>query len=523
MSAPPDGRIEAALTEALAIARADPALASLASALEEALVVLRGPMRVAVVGLIKAGKSTLLNALLGAPLLPTGTQETTFTVGTLAWSEAPSLRLRFKDPARPAEERPFGELDGLMRRGDDLSLLRGLERVEIGYPNPLLRRMTLVDTPGLASSHREDSANTADFLRLRGKAAQAASEREADSAHAVLYVFSRGIHDGDRSVLAELQGAAAGRTSPLNALGVLGKVDLYWDPVEATDPLEAGRRVAARLASDPRARRLLHGVVPVAGLPAGGAGGLDAAARAALVTLAGMEPSALRRLLATDARFATADIPGVPVPPAQRAWLLDALGAWGVWAASAALRQNPEVDLGQAMAERAGLVALRDLLLRHFGGRARLIKLNAALPRLRAALFALRAAPQGPRVRERLDRIGRHLEYLERGHLSFAQLAALQDLHAGRLELAPEEALQLRAVTGEAGQEAAARLGLEPDAGTNELRARAEALLTHWYGVAHGVDGRNGATVAAALVVARSLEEIAQRLDSGSGDVSTRW
>src|SRR5206468_270497 len=41
---------------------------------------LQAPMRVAIIGRVKAGKSTAMNALLGHPVVPTGETEVTFNV-----------------------------------------------------------------------------------------------------------------------------------------------------------------------------------------------------------------------------------------------------------------------------------------------------------------------------------------------------------------------------------------------------------------------------------------------------------
>ena len=52
---------------------------------------------VLVAGEVSAGKSTFINALLGAELLPTGTQQTTSAIVELAYSPDPSLEITFAD------------------------------------------------------------------------------------------------------------------------------------------------------------------------------------------------------------------------------------------------------------------------------------------------------------------------------------------------------------------------------------------------------------------------------------------
>ncbi len=62
---------------------------------------LHEPMRVAIVGLIKAGKSTLMNALLGQSVVATGEVEATFNVNWLRYSDRSRLLVHFKDDHSP--------------------------------------------------------------------------------------------------------------------------------------------------------------------------------------------------------------------------------------------------------------------------------------------------------------------------------------------------------------------------------------------------------------------------------------
>jgi ribosome biogenesis GTPase A len=56
-----------------------------------------GILRVLVVGEAKRGKSTLLNALLGRPVLPTGVLPLTTIATTLAYGAAEAVAVRYAD------------------------------------------------------------------------------------------------------------------------------------------------------------------------------------------------------------------------------------------------------------------------------------------------------------------------------------------------------------------------------------------------------------------------------------------
>src|SRR5690242_17374863 len=107
-------RLAGLLDHVALLAAADPRLAPLRDAAGLGRARVREPMRVAVVGQIKKGKSTLVNALLGTSVLPTGVLELTFNVNELLWSPTPTIEVEFTD--RPPERRPFADLEILTAR-----------------------------------------------------------------------------------------------------------------------------------------------------------------------------------------------------------------------------------------------------------------------------------------------------------------------------------------------------------------------------------------------------------------------
>ncbi len=105
---------------------------------------------VVVAGAPRAGKSSLVNALLGAP----GCAPVDTAAGTSAWlvfRHGERIGARAFVPGQ-REPRPIG-LDGL-RVGDTAAAGRGGQsrpprRIEVAHPAPLLARVALVDTPGV--------------------------------------------------------------------------------------------------------------------------------------------------------------------------------------------------------------------------------------------------------------------------------------------------------------------------------------------------------------------------------------
>jgi small GTP-binding protein len=125
-------------------ARAASDLASVADLAELAAERTR-PVRLAVVGEFNAGKSTFINALIGADVAPTGVLPTTATLHHLRWAPDPVARIFFAREHEPPERIvPLGELRAALKTLD----ASAIRRVELLMPLPFLVRVEILDTPG---------------------------------------------------------------------------------------------------------------------------------------------------------------------------------------------------------------------------------------------------------------------------------------------------------------------------------------------------------------------------------------
>ena len=141
------------------------------------------PLRVAIAGRVKSGKSTLLNALVGERLAPTDAGECTrivtwyadgHTYNVVAHPRGGSPRqLRFTRDNDAIEV----DLGGLAPTDVD--------QLMVTWPSQALRRATLIDTPGMGSLSEQVSRRAWDLLT---------AEDEVDTpADAVLYLM-RHLH-----------------------------------------------------------------------------------------------------------------------------------------------------------------------------------------------------------------------------------------------------------------------------------------------------------------------------------------
>lgn len=120
--------------------------------------------QLAVLGQFKRGKSTLLNALLGADVLPTGVIPVTTIPTFLQAAPTPRLRVTFtagrveeSDAEGPAALRE--RLTVFVTEGANPCNKLGIARVEVFLPSELLARgVVLIDTPGVGSTFHHNTA-----------------------------------------------------------------------------------------------------------------------------------------------------------------------------------------------------------------------------------------------------------------------------------------------------------------------------------------------------------------------------
>jgi len=122
-----------------------------------------GTFNLVVAGEFKRGKSSLINALLGAPVLPVAVVPLTSVVTLIAWGETPRATVRFFD----GREEPIG-LDAIASYATEKgnpNNAKGVEHVALAWPSDWLKGgIRLVDTPGIGSIHQHNTDVTYRYL-----------------------------------------------------------------------------------------------------------------------------------------------------------------------------------------------------------------------------------------------------------------------------------------------------------------------------------------------------------------------
>jgi hypothetical protein len=444
------------------------------------------PLRLAIAGKVKAGKSTLLNALVGEEIAPTDAGECTRVVTWYQDGHAPAVMLYPRAGGRP---RPLRiDRNGGALRIDMLEPAGNVDRLEVTWPSASLRATTLIDTPGIASLSLDVSARTDRFL---------APDDAPSAADAVLYLM-RHLHSADMRFLESFHDQGVARAAPVNTIAVLSRADEVG--VGRVDALLSARRIAARYRADETLRAFCQTVVPVAGLLAVTGRTLRQDEFAALATLAALPPEKLDALLLTVDRFVTSDDVADP-PAATRAKLLDRFGLFGLRLSTTLIRQGVKdaSALAAELVQRSGLVELREVLASQFTERRDVLKARSALIALD---LVLRREP-----RPAAAPLAVEVERILSGAHEFAELRLLSDLRGRVLRPPREQAQEAERLIGGDGSAPNQRLGLPPDAGRDELRAVALERLTTWRRRAES-PMTSRAMANAARVVVRSCEGI---------------
>lgn len=446
------------------------------------------PLRVAIAGRVKAGKSTLLNALVGERLAATDAGECTRIV---TWYRH-ALGYQVTADLRPdgRAELPFRRQDGELLIDLGGYGVDGIERIEVGWPSTKLASMTLIDTPGLGSANEGTSARTMASLLDAGV------EGPAD-ADAVLYLM-RHLHHGDARFLEAFMDHSIAHASPVNAVVVLSRADEIG--AARPDALESAAAIAGRYARDARVRELASGVLPVAGLLAETGATLRQDQFEWIRQLAGLSAGVRDGLLVSVERFR--DEEANPLGEAIREELLDRLGLYGLrfvtqLVADGTVRTAPE--LSAALLERSGIRALQRVLEDSYATRASALKARSALVALRAIGAALGRAGVGSSddVVDAIDRL----------EASSGELALLRLQHlvlAGHVDLSEDERAEVDRLQA---TEPRARTGLPADAVPDDVRAAALAGIERWRARA-GNPLSDRRTIEAAEIISRAYEGI---------------
>jgi hypothetical protein len=456
-------------------------------------------LRVAIAGRLKAGKSTLVNSLIGRRVAQTEVGECTRLVTQFRYGTSDRVDVVRKDGSRSSL--PLDESGMIPQR---LGIpTREVAYVDVTLTSDRLRDLTVVDTPGLASTNTSISDEARRFLFNEAPLDDDIDDDSAGAlsgAEAIVYVFTQSVRGDDLAALESFRSMSSRLSSnPINSLGLFNKVDKLsgaGDPWPVAGPLaQAQAKVLRRVVSD---------VVPVVGLLAETteAGRLTAADCEALRTIAGLDEVEQQVLLASVDLFASRDC---PVSKEQRERLLRLLDLYGIAFAVAQFSAEPQLatgDLVRRLFLASGFPRARSTLEQAFRWRTDAIKAGWAL----ASLETIAGHTERPAERELLrDAIERVLQQPEYHRLRMLEVA--QQVTTGAVDLPDEMENELTRLA--LSDDPAWILGLT-NASAEQLSQAALETATRWR--AFAVAGASPAQARVAHVVHRGFYLLSQRV-----------
>jgi hypothetical protein len=408
------------------------------------------PLRIAVAGRTNAGKSTLVNALIGAQVAPTRATECTRVLTWYQYGANQARVIRRDGSSVPVYTGPRGELP------DELGVpLDEIDRLEVSLSHAPLRRVIMIDTPGLSGD--DGLADQTERLLASG---------EVD---VMVFVLGEVVHADEAKIISDFYTKNRLAFDFPNAMGILSRADQYGD---GDDPWPIAVATAARHAGDLASG--LAGVLPVMGKIAETTetGAFDESQSDSIRALAGIDEAELAMALLWVGAFEAIDC----LPPGAARVLLDRLDLFGI----RMLTESTDAGTSAAamygkLRSASGIAALWRRLEVLYVRPAAVLKATRTLAELdRWLTTAAITKPQRRAVRQRIQQLRDHPAM----H-ALAELRCLAALYSGRCTLPDSHTMQSALNLWEE-REPAARLGAQADTSREQLAGLAMEASRWW-------------------------------------------
>lgn len=352
---------------------------------------------VAIAGRVKAGKSSLLNALLNDDQALVGTTETTATINKFLHTDRlPEKRLFSKETPILCRKRDGTsywisreELDSF-QGNDEKTLEKSLEIDGFEYylENDYLKQITLVDTPGTGALVLEHQKVTERYWHLAEtlrKKHSTETEMYSDKADAVIYLVGAVAKVDAKAFLDAFTDAGAKHGKAYNAIGVMAMID-------KSEELLAVRKDRTREIAE-QFRDELNTVVPVSAGLARTLVKLTQSNRLAEFQeqIRKIEPARLEHLLKNEELWLSSKCVLAPEVRAS----LSAGMPWSVFTVIAKrLHSLPLEEAVRELEDISGFAKLRKIIKDHFVARKHLLRCHRVIDDLDKIVRTLR----GPKL-----------------------------------------------------------------------------------------------------------------------------
>ena len=449
---------------------------NLSACIDHAIDKMSKPIEVAIIGKISSSKSTLVNALLGeAEVVRTGQMEETFNVSWIKYGDSSAdIKVFFKDGSMKLI--PRMDWARWTSHQESNELKEKVSYIEVTYEHDILKRINIIDTPGLDALSEIDSKNTIAFLK---------------NVHpdAVVMLFTKSIAESTMSILNDFVSVNKDSSfvlSPLNAIGVLAKADTMWSIMNPKkDVLNEGKRVIAQTLYEkyPEVRHSIFDIFPLSALMGLAASTISDDDVVYLKQLSLVQESVLNEMLSSPEFLFDEDYK-TDVSPIERKILWQKFGMYGIFVLIDYLKRNTlatRYDLSQVLIKKSGFESFQRMVILHFGDRANLIKAQNSIATLKEAChFERQRNDINVQDIQMIDEIEKKLLSVLLSIHEYQEWNYLTKIYTGKEktdEFIIEEFLR---ICGEKGSAAYEKLAMPSSAAIKELKEKATERALFW-------------------------------------------
>lgn len=443
---------------------------------------LEQPMQLAIIGKISTSKSTLVNAILGQKnVVATNSQELTYNVNWMVYGEKEEdVELVLKDGSKMYKSREEWQvlsnriIDKSATSPELLDIASQIKYIRVPYCSDMLKEINIIDTPGLLSVYGTDSQNTIDFL----------SEVNPD---AVIVLFTKSISEADIEILSNFQntqGSSLFTLSPLNAVGLLAKMDEFWSSSSPNlSPFTIAERVIRQLESDyPTVRKHMFTILPISALLSVGAINIERDIPLLKKLAEGDVESIAEKF--KSVRHFQKYCKTIGVSESECTDIVQSYGLYGVYVLVCYLRENQQTDNAQLcgyLLELSGYKDFMGLLVSHFRDRASLIKVQNSVQKIVDKCESVLQVERNENTRRTVGCIQERILSALLSIHEYKEWHYLFKIYKGEyMDVGMEVIEEYKTITGEYGKSAVQKLGMTMDATPQELQVRADERAKYW-------------------------------------------
>lgn len=449
---------------------------NLETCIDQAIEKLSKPIEVAVIGKISSSKSTLVNALLGeAEVVRTGQMEETFNVSWIKYGDSNGdIKVFFKDGSMKMV--PRRDWIRWTSHQESNELKESVSYIEVTYQHDILKRINIIDTPGLDALSEIDSKNTIAFLK---------------NIHpdAVVMLFTKSIAESTMSVLNDFVSVNIDSSfvlSPLNAIGVLAKADTMWSVLNPKkDILGEGKRVISQTLYDkyPEVRHSIFDIFPLSALMGLAASTISNDDVVCLKQLSFIQEPLLNEMFSSPEFLFDEDY-AVGVSTAERRRLWQKFGMYGLFVLVDYLKQNilaTRYDLSQVLMKKSGFESFQRMVILHFGDRSTLIKAQNSIAAIKEACLTERQRNDiSNQDIHTIDDIEKKLLSVLLSIHEYQEWNYLTKIYTGKEKVEDSIKNEFLTICGENGASAYERLSMPSSSSIKDLKEKATERALFW-------------------------------------------